>query len=246
MTSLSKTTARVIGVKPIQQHSGIQKNSDHTSGIQDELKKAEVALETAQKKRLNVIKSTEEEVSQLRATWEEEKKVIENAAYQKGYGEGYAQGEKDGYTAYQQKISEVNAMMGKARENHDRIVQKSEETIVEFALRSAEKILHQKLEEEPEVFLPLVKNVMNEVKGQPEISLYIHPDQYELVYAQIEELERLIGPPSKLSIYVKESLAPFSCIVESPFGRLDGGLDSQLAELRKKILAVAYEEIGNE
>ena len=253
MTSLSKETyansGRVIAIKPIEKNHVLDEEQGQTDdhlNKQKQLEDLEESIEAAKKKQSDIVKSTEEEIASLRATWEEEKQVIENEAYQKGYKNGFTKGEEDGYRSYQEKLSKVNEIMETARQTHDRLVMTSEETIVELGMKSAEKILNTKLQEEPSIFLPLVQRVMEEVKELPEISVYINPDQYELVHAQAEELERLLAQPAKLAIYAKEDLSPFSCTIESPFGRLDGGVDSQLTELREKLLAIAHEEMGNE
>ncbi|SFK26821.1 flagellar assembly protein FliH [Halobacillus dabanensis] len=253
MTSLSKkpyaNTGRVIAIKPIEKNevTDEKKNqADEHLVKQKQLEDLEKAIEAAKKKQAEIVEATKEEISSLRATWEEEKQVIENEAYQKGYTNGFTKGEEDGYRSYHEKLVKANEIMETARKTHDRLVMASEETIVELGMKSAEKILNKKLQEEPSTFLSLVQRVMGEVKELPEISLYIHPDQFELVHSQAEELERLLAKPAKLAIYINEDLAPFSCTIESPFGKLDGGLDSQLTELREKLLAITHEEMGNE
>lgn len=242
-------TGRVIAIKPIEKNEGTDEEKGQAEELlekQKQLEELETAIDVAKKKKTEIVKSTEEEISSLRATWEEEKQVIENEAYQKGYKNGFTKGEEDGYRSYQEKLAKANEIMETARNTHDRLVMTSEETIVELGIKSAEKILNKKLQEEPSTFLSLVQRVMGEVKELPEISLYINPDQYELVHSQAEELERLLAKPAKLAIYINEDLDPFSCTIESPFGKLDGGLDSQLTELRGKLLAIAHEEMGNE
>ncbi len=252
MTSLSKhepsSNGRVIGLRPVHiQGQQFQESEQAQKSLQinQELEQAQKDLEAARNQREQLIISTEKEIESMKATWQEEKKVIENEAYQKGMDEGFRQGHKEGYDNLQARLSQANEIIQKAKASHDRMVTSSERTIVEVAMKTAEKILSAKLEEDPTLFLPMVKNVMEEVKGQPEVALYVHPEKYDFVHRQSDELERLITPSSHLSIYAEEELNPDACIVESQFGRLDGSIDTQLSELRQHLLSVANEEMGN-
>lgn len=253
MTSLSNggssSNGRVIGLRPVhfQGHRTNEEEQDQQRlQIKQHLQQAQEDLEAARKQRNQLIRSTEEEIESLKATWEEERKMIESEAYQKGMKEGFQQGHKEGYETFQTRLSQANDMILQAKDSHDRMVTNSERTIVEVAMKTAEKILNKKLEEDPTSFMPVVKKVMEEVKGQPEVALYVHPEKYSLVHKQSDELERLITPSSYLSIYAEEELDPNACIVESRFGRLDGSIDTQLSELRHQLLSVAHEEMGNE
>ncbi|WP_406946190.1 flagellar assembly protein FliH [Halobacillus sp. SY10] len=253
MTSLSKDgpslNSRVIGLRPVHiQEPYVQENEQEQKSLQinQELEQAQKDLVAARNQREQLIRSTEEEIESLKATWQEEKKVIENEAYQKGMDQGFRQGHKEGYDALQNKLSQANDIIQQAKASHDRMVTNSERSIVEVAMKTAEKILNVKLEEDPTLFLPVVKKVIEEVKGQPEVALYVHPEKYDFVHKQSDELERLITPSSHLSIYAEEELDPDACIVESQFGRLDGSIDTQLSELRQQLLSVANEEMGNE
>ncbi|WLR46950.1 flagellar assembly protein FliH [Halobacillus litoralis] len=243
------SNGRVIGLKPVHiQGPSAQENEQEQKSLQinQELEQAQRDLEAAKSQREQLIRSTEQEIKSLKATWEEERKVIENEAFQKGLKEGFQKGHEEGIDALQTRLSQANDIIQQAKASHDRTVTNSERTIVEVAMKTAEKILHAKLEEESTLFIPLVKKVIEEVKGQPEVALYVHPEKYDLVHKQSDELERLVTPSSYLSIYAHEELESNACIVESQFGRLDGSIDTQLSELRQQLLSIANEEMGNE
>ncbi|MBX0356447.1 flagellar assembly protein FliH [Halobacillus sp. Nhm2S1] len=253
MTSLSKhgpsSSGRIIGLRPVHiRETHVQENEQEQKShqINQELAQAQKELEVARIQREQLIRSTEEEIQSMKETWEEERKVIENEAYQKGVDQGFRKGHKEGHEALEDRLSQANKIIQQAKAAHDRMVTNSERTIIEVAMKTSEKILNAKLEEDPTLFSPVVKRVIEEVKGQPEVALYVHPEKYEFVYKQSDELERLITPSSYLSIYAEEELTPNACIVESQFGRLDGSIDTQLSELRHQLLSVANEEMGNE
>ncbi len=250
MTSLSNhTSGRVIQIKPIRTNdeSPAENNEQHhLLKTEEKRKEAEAALEAAQLKRDQLLKNAENEIEELKQAWEAEKQDLQNEAYQNGFDQGVQQGEKDGYDSYIDKLKVANGIIEQAKERHDNIVKSSEETIAEIALQCSGKILHQQLEDSPEMFLPLVKKVVQDVQDQPEIVVYVHPDQYGTVHSQTEELKRLVGHKTQLTLYADEDLVPFSCLIESPFGRVDAGIDSQLTELRKKVLDFANGEIGHE
>ncbi|SEH72905.1 flagellar assembly protein FliH [Halobacillus karajensis] len=252
MTSLfnhsPQSRGRVIQIKPVDVKVSPreeQNKEKELADLKEQIEKAYQDLDDVKEEKAQMMFTVEKEIEEMKAAWMEEKKVMENDAYQKGMDQGFQQGYKEGHASLENRWREANDIVQKAKSVHDRIVIKHEETMVEVAMKAAEKILNTKLKEDSDLFLPVVQRVIEEVKRQPEISLYVHPAYYGLVHSQIEELERLIAPSTHLTIYAKGDLDPFSCVVESPFGKLDGSIDTQLNELRQQLLSIAHEEMGN-
>ncbi|MCA1009233.1 flagellar assembly protein FliH [Halobacillus halophilus] len=242
--SSNQSSQRIIHIKPVEKLTSTVSVEEHLYNEQElalqKRQQAEKILEEAREEASQLLQEAEHKIEADKKAWQEERIQLVQAAEREGYETGVTQG----YHDYTEKLEEANLIIAKANQSYHSIVASSEETIVEIALRSAEKIVNCHLQDHPESFLYLVKKVVKEVQEQPEIAIYVHPDQYSDLQSQAEELQRMTSLKTNLSIYVKDEMEPFSCVIESPFGRIDAGIDSQLKELREKVFRVVQEEAG--
>src|SRR5699024_1823464 len=108
----------------------------------------------------------------------------------------------------------------------------------------AEKIIGATLKEQPETFLGMVRNVLKDLREVGRVTIYLHPDNYEYVYQQKEELISLLEDPKRISIYADDTLQTDSCIIEYPHGQIDASIDTQLEQVRKSLLEYAAGDIN--
>jgi len=113
--------------------------------------------------------------------------------------------------------------------------------IVKLAVRSAEKVIKQQLSEHPESFLEIVKAAIHELKDHAVVSIFLHPDNYEHVLKQKDELRQLLDAETKLAIYIREDLEKNSCLIEHPYGQIDASVDTQLDQIRQALEEKAME-----
>lgn len=247
-TSLSN---RVIQLKPVVRPTPrtTSKEADlETMQRELERKLAEVEelRSQAELQAKALLEDAEREIAQKKNSWEEERLSLMSEAEDEGFAAGLKEGRVEGKKEYSSLLEQANMLIQQAGERHDAIVRSSEETIVELAITCAERIVGSELSGSIDAFLGIVKQAVAEVKEQPEIFLYVPPDQYGFVVAQQEELHMITRSKARLTVYVDEDAQPFSCIVETPFGRVDASLDQQLKELRSILYEVVNEELSYE
>ncbi|MEN2766450.1 flagellar assembly protein FliH [Ornithinibacillus xuwenensis] len=243
MSNSSAEVKRIIQIRQIQRQIDEDENS-YEDTIQSQLSKLNEAKEELfkleeQKKLLH--SQTENQIQKLRDDWEQEKLELAEQAKEQGYEEGFNQGKEDSISQYQHLIEEANSITISARKDYEATVEKNEETILNLAIQVAEKIIKKKLAEDPESFLPIVKEAINDIKDQRVLSIYLSPKNYAFVLAQKSELERILDKKTELSIYVNESLEQGSCVIEHPFGKVDASVDTQLSQIQQVLHEIVME-----
>src|SRR5699024_4259079 len=123
-----------------------------------------------------------------------------------------------------------------AKEDYFRTIDKHEETIIQLAVTSARKILHQELAGNEEAFLAVIKESIKELQDDAYIHIYVNPDEYGHVVAQKSELEQIVGTKDLISIYADPELGKYDCIIKHPNGQIDASIDLQLRQI-KNVLA---------
>ena len=218
---------------PIQKNEQEEKNEVNTYAM----------IETARKEADQIIQSAQaesekmkEEIESQKLQWEQERKQLIEQANQQGYEEGFVAGEAAGLAQYETLIQQARDIVQVAEEDYQNKIESADEQILLIALKVAEKILNTQLTNSPDDFIPVVKNVIQEVKDYPEVTIAVHPDQYELIVFHKEEFKQLFTKPVHLYTVPDSSVTPFSVQIESPSGKIDGSIQTQIEQLQGKLL----------
>ncbi|WP_409253699.1 flagellar assembly protein FliH [Bacillus sp. SCS-153A] len=202
--------------------------------LKDAQAEAEQMLESAKAEAAKM----KEEVASLRASWDQEKEVLQQEAYQQAYLKGLAEGREQGIEEYRQYIDQAAQIISKAKNDYYQHVEKSENVILELGLRTAEKIIGRTLDEDSSTFLDIIKRGIKEVRELPEVQIHVHPANYNLLSDNQEELESMFPVLRKLLIYPDDDLGRDECFIETGEGRVIVSVESQLREIKTKLVEI--------
>ena len=230
---------KIKSMKTVRQQFQLQDNvqSAKQSSMQ-ELKLLQDELMELRAQKNQLLKETQEQIEKERADWETEKAEWIDQAKQAGFQEGLNLGKQAGAKEYEALIQQMNDIVASARNDYHDTIDHAEEDILEIGIQIAGKIMKRTINEDRTTFLPLVRAAIQEVKNQPAISIYLHPDDYEYVLAQKDELMRMLDQHATLSIGIDDSLSAGSCVIEHPYGKIDASIDTQLESIRIQLQEV--------
>lgn len=206
--------------------------------IEDAENKAKEIIRYSHQQRDEVMRINDQE----RAAWQEERELIIEQAKQEGYSEGLELGRQEAERMHSEFIDESRKIVTLAKQDYEDKIQSAEETILTLSVKIAEKILASEIDESQERFTEIVKKVLKEVKEYEDIKIHVHPINYELLLSQKNELTLLITNESDLLIYANEEMDEKSCFIDSPFGRIDASVDTQLRQLKDQLLLILRED----
>ncbi|MBB5323675.1 flagellar assembly protein FliH [Anoxybacillus tepidamans] len=215
----------------------------------DEQTNAQMMIEQA-KREAELIKqeaeqyyhSLKQHISQEQEHWKIEKQQLIATVQQEGYEVGFAQGKEEALHRYDELINEAKRIVETANRQFYEQIEEASETILLIGLKVAERILGEKLMENSEHFLSLVKRAIKEVREQSEVKVYVHPFYYEMLVQQKDELRAVFNQPTDIFIYPDEQLTENGCVIETPFGRIDASVDTQLQQIKQQLLERLEEE----
>ncbi|SFD80655.1 flagellar assembly protein FliH [Lentibacillus persicus] len=227
---------RQISIRPINVTSSEQDNDLEEQKLKKpDIDKAYEELQQIKEEQAELINQTRAEIKEARSNWGKEKKQYIEEAKKEGFEAGFQEGKQNGFKQYEQLIAEANSAVKSAGEDYQTLINQSENTILDLAIYTAEKILKGKLDEQPEQFLPLVKSAIEEIHNKSEVSIYLHPSNYQVVTTHKNDLIQFDDSEWKISIYVSDELSEGSCLIVHPYGQIDAGIDTQLNELRQAL-----------
>ncbi|WP_052712196.1 flagellar assembly protein FliH [Domibacillus indicus] len=235
---------RVIGIKPFyankeQEEADIPDFSSERSIVLEEAnRQAKAIIEQAEAEKQRIMS----EASNWQQQWEQEKASLQQEAYEQAFQQGSEEGRNAGYQEVSTLIDEARSIVHSSKTEYEKNVERSERTIVELAVTCAEKILQRELENDNELFMGIVRSALKEVKNQKEVQIHVHPEKYELVISQKDEIEALFPADINCYIYPSEEAGENTCFIETANGRIDAGIDTQLQQLRKTLLQLLESE----
>ena len=200
----------------------------------------EVNQEIAEKRSLlsKDIEETKQYIEDQLTTWEEEKIAYQQQAYDEGFVQGLEEGRLKAQADMQNSLKLANEALRIAHENASNYLQKQEQVILELAIRTAERIIATKLDENEELFLSIVKRGLKEAREMKEIKLYVSPVYFELVSNNREELSSIFAVDVPFMIFVDEDMNDTDCYIETNHGRIVVSIDEQVKELRSKLVDI--------
>ncbi len=200
----------------------------------DANEQARKLLEDAQRETEKLLQQIDEKKNH----WISEKEELQKQAYEEAFAQGYEEGRNKGYQDVSHLITEAQEIVGSSKATLQSHIEENEMVILEIAMRSAEKIMSQQLEEAPEKYLPIVKKGIKEAREMKEIKIYIAVQQFTFLQSEREELLAIFPTDVRLYIYPEEELEPYQCFIETANGRIDISIDTQLTELKAGLVEI--------
>jgi flagellar assembly protein FliH len=187
-------------------------------------------------------KSIRDQILQEKSAWEHEKARLMEEAKHEGFSKGFDDGKIQGRKEYHDQILFAQEVIKTAKKDYESQITLAEKTILKIGICAAEKILGQKLSESEDCFGSIVKRALKEVRESREVQLQVHPCHYDFLLSRKDELAVIFPMETSIYIYPNDELTETSLFVESANGRIDASIDSQLEELKRKLLELLESE----
>ncbi|AOV08270.1 flagellar assembly protein FliH [Sporosarcina ureilytica] len=207
-----------------------------------QLENAQKSMEEERKSIQNMRQTAAQDIEAMQSAWKEERAQLEQRAYDEGFQIGFTEGRDKALADMKAAIEQANKITQKSKESAEEYQASQERVILELALRAAERILNEALEEDENKFLSVVKKALIEVREMKEVKLYVSVDDYGLVSANRSELAAIFPPDTPFLIFANEDFEATECYVETNHGRIVVSIDEQLNELRENLIEILESE----
>ena len=148
-------------------------------------------------------------------------------ARRRGLEEGRAEG-----------VAALAGLLADARAEADAMLARVEPAALAIATRMAEKIVGRAVELDPAIMAAIAVEAVASCRTRDGvIQLRVHPEDLAAVVAARAALAGRLGAGATLELHADEGVARHGCIVDTPVGRVDARLATQLAALRGALTA---------
>lgn len=185
-------------------------------------------LDTLQRR----IEETRQEIAAMLQQADIDAQNIKEEAKRTGYQEGIADAKQEFQQVLQTEKREFQRSVETLARARDEIHEQIEESVLDLSLYIAEKIIGESLREDESRFLHIVKDTIGQVKDQEDIILRLNRKEYDRFFKdESDDLARLLRDSG---VQIKQDMGVESgeFVVESEFGTLRSGIQTQLERMR--------------
>jgi flagellar assembly protein FliH len=173
--------------------------------------------------------SAKEQAARLLAEAEAASESVRGQAERRGFEAGFAAGREAGLAAVTETVAAAQAHAESVRV-------RATEPALRLARRMAEKIVGRAIELEPALMADIVAQALAASRATAgAVVVRVHPDDLAAVEADRRRWADGPGASLQLRVVADPAVARAGCVVETPVGRLDARLASQLDALERAV-----------
>lgn len=184
---------------------------------EDAQKQAEGIIEEARKEAQDIINAAMEEANAI-------KHEVEEDARKSGYDEGFELGKSKA----EEIIEEAKQIRADAKKTYIQLLENMEKDIANVILEVSRKVIQEEVRANSNILLNLIKQAFDKCVDKQELVLKVSPKDYDFVVQNKEKILSMVEDVSDFSVKKDVALKSVSCVVETPFGIIDSGIEAKL------------------
>ena len=177
-------------------------------------------------------------IEEARAQALAEKNQILTEAQQRGYSEGYAKAQAEGDAIrreYQEKEEQLELF-------YQQQIEELEPQMVDTISAIYEHIFHVELSSYRDLLEHLISDTLRKLEGGHDFMVHVSKEDYPYVSMQKKQiLAGAVAANCNVEVVEDLTLAKNECLIETDSGIYDCGLGTQLEEVKKKLMLLAFQ-----
>lgn len=196
--------------------------------------KRDIIMNAKEEGKKIIEKAREEADNYLEDTYIKSKEIIEESR-QAGYEEGFRKGYHEGKKVAQKIIEEANQIKSEYLKKRKTLVMDIENEVMQLVIRTCEKIINTKLDEDREAIISIVGKGLNSLSVYENVTIRVSKEDYDLVEMSKDKILAMASLIDEISIKVDNSFKKGDCMIETSNGSVDVSITTQINEMKELI-----------
>jgi flagellar assembly protein FliH len=193
------------------------------------------AKEESEGEAAKMLSEAREEAEQVKAEARREAEEILAEARRNAYGEGREEGFKEGQEEVNRLIDRLHAVLNAANDKRQEILNHTEKQIVDLILLITRRVVKVISDSEKKVVLENVKQALEKVKGETEITIKVNTRDLDLTTKHKKQFIAAVESLKQVKVEEDSRVAPGGCVIETSFGDIDARIAKQLDLIEERI-----------
>jgi len=149
----------------------------------------------------------------------------------KAYDEGYTRGYDECKSAFDKALDGIAEESNKLQESYRELIDGTEAQIIKLLLEVTQKVIDEDVKVNKENVALLVRKALDICYEKQNASIKLSPEDYEYLKKSVPDLMIQINSYENISIKQDANLKDGDCIVDTPFGTIDMGIDKRFDKI---------------
>ncbi|RMG69300.1 MAG: hypothetical protein D6715_00025 [Calditrichaeota bacterium] len=159
------------------------------------------------------------------------------AAFQEGFQAGYQQCQHEMQQPVQEAAERLISAVQTFEAERSRFFQDLSNRLFNFVLTLAERLVGTLQQERP-IIQQTLQKVLEDCLIQGEVKIYLNPADLETVQSMEASLRQRLPDVKEIHLLPQESIERGGCLIETPLGKLDARMETQLNELTRQVKSI--------
>jgi flagellar assembly protein FliH len=193
------------------------------------------AKEEAEVEAEQILDNARAEVDRIMEEAKRQAEEILAEAKRNAYGEGREEGFKEGQEEVTRLVERLHAMLNAASDKRQELLNNTEKQIVDLVLLISRKVVKVISESEKKVVNENVKQALEKVKGETEITIKVNTQDLNLTTRNKKQFIGAVESLEQVTIEEDNRVEPGGCVIETSFGDIDAHIQTQLDIIEERI-----------
>ena len=183
-----------------------------------------------------------DEIEQVKAIAREEIENLRADAKKEGYEEGYNEGKEQAEAEYAEKMAALKEQEENLNRDYNELVKELEPKMVDVITGVYTKVFGDNFFNQRDVMVALISKALSSLGINEEIIIHVSDKDYNMLLGVKQQIFEWTNFTKEPEIRPEESLKPGEARVETPYGIMDCGIDTELKELSRVLHVLSYED----
>jgi len=168
----------------------------------------------------------------------EHRRVLEEEARSKGYEEGIIEAKRQ----YDDILREAEFIKEHAKVEYKEVLAGIEEEAVSLILDIARKVISDEVTLNKEAVIYIVKQAIGKCTNKEDVTVRLCTEDFNYLSENLEELTSKVDGLGEIELKKDASLRAGACIIETPYGSVDAGIETKLNKIEEEFIAAIDKE----
>ena len=206
----------------------------------DEVKKknnqAKKVRQEAESEAERILREAKAEAKAITEKAESDRAELEKESRGRGHEEGRREGYESGSEEVDRLIKQLHAILSRAIEKRNEIIEDSETQLINMVLLIANKVIKVISENQRNVVINNVMQALRKLKSRGDVVIRVNLADLNLTTEHTRDFMDRFENIKSITVLEDSSVDRGGCVIETDFGQIDARISAQLKEIEDSIL----------
>lgn len=188
-------------------------------------------ISKAKEEAISILEEYQHQLEEMKLKHEHEmeqyREEVEKTAYEEGYNKGY----KEGRISFESALNELSQESDRIQNNYKKLLCDAEPELIRLVLGIAQKVIDEDVKLNKDNVIILVRQALDIAYEKQSASIKLSPKDYEYLIENASDFVSQINSYENLSIREDMTLSEGDCIIDSPNGTVDLGINRRFEKI---------------